>query len=74
MSRCVIPDYDIARLGLTALPATSQVGVITYLAPFLSALHPAARLEFVDVCWELQGENDQNWRFRKLLAQYERVV
>jgi serine/threonine-protein phosphatase 4 regulatory subunit 1 len=47
-----------------------KIGVVTHLAAFLLALPQPARLEFLDLCWELQTESDQNWRLRKLLAQY----
>jgi serine/threonine-protein phosphatase 4 regulatory subunit 1 len=47
-----------------------KIGVVTHLASFLLALPQQARLEFLDLCWELQTESDQNWRLRKLLAQY----
>jgi hypothetical protein len=61
----------MSACGLINTNRLAQVGVVTYLAPFLSALHPQARMEFIDICWELQGETDGvGWRFRKLLAQY----
>lgn len=51
-----------------------KVGVVSHLAAFLLVLPVSHRQEFMEVCWQLQQENDQNWRLRKLLAQYVVVV
>ena len=47
-----------------------KTGVVSHFAAFLSCLPPASRSDFLEICWELQSESDQNWRLRKLLAQY----
>jgi hypothetical protein len=51
-----------------------KTGVVSHFAAFLSYLPPASRSDFLEICWELQSESDQNWRLRKLLAQYGHLI
>ena len=60
--------------GLNAsIICTKQVkaGVVRHLGKFLAVLSPGVREAYINIVEDIQSES-VNWRFRKLIAKYER--